>query len=123
MNQFARRLLLFVSAALLAGGAVLHSQAFRHLGPVLSDSHLPEFYGKAFKALWWIDSVALMGVAIHFTAAALHPAITSGTFLALVALIPLATAIVLYVFMGSFVPAHLCLLASALAIFAGLMRE
>ena len=122
MNLILRRILLFMAAALLALGAVLHSQAFRHLGPVLSDSHLPAFYAGAFKSLWWIDSISLAGVAILFATAALRPAVTSGAFVILVALMPLATAAVLYVFMGIFVPAHICLLAGLLGIFAGLMR-
>jgi hypothetical protein len=122
MNLFLRRLLLFLSAALLAVGSVLHSMSFRKLGPVLSASNLPAYYSKAFKALWWIDSAALMGVAILFAAAALRPAATSGAFLLLVALLPAATAVILYIFMGLFVPAHICLIAAALAIFAGLMR-
>jgi uncharacterized membrane protein len=122
MNTLLRRILLAASAALLAFGAVVHTLAFKKLAGAVNASGLPAFYGKAFKSLWLIDSATLMIVAIVFGFLAIRPTAVPGFIIVLVALIPAATAALLYYFVGAFMPAHMCLLAAALATFAGVMR-
>jgi hypothetical protein len=51
-----------------------------------------------------------------------RPALASGTVVALLALVPAATAALLYYFIGSFVPAHLLLVVAALAFLAAVVR-
>ena len=116
------RFLLVVSAAILLFGGAAHTRAFKQAVAAIAASNLPAFYASAFKALWLIDSATLVGLGIVFALIAARPVIASGLIVALLALIPAATAVLLYYFIGAFVPAHLLLAAAAMAFFAGLLR-
>lgn len=59
---------------------------------------------------------------VVFAALAAKPAWRRGRFVALVALIPVGRAVVLYVCRGLFLAAHLMLVASGLALAARLLR-
>jgi hypothetical protein len=121
MNTLSRWLL-FVAAVLLLFGAAMHTVAFPRTVTAATASNLPIFFSQSLKALWLIDSVTLIVLGTAFALVAVRPALASGMMLALVALVPLGTAILLYAFLGSFIPAHLLLLAGALSFAAGVMR-
>lgn len=116
------RFLLMVSAVILLFGAAVHTRAFNGALAVVANSTLPAFYGNALKALWLIDSATLGILGILFGLIGFRPTITSGMIILLLALIPAASAILLYYFIGTFVPAHMLLTAAILAFMAGLFR-
>lgn len=117
------RFLLVISAAILLFGGAVHARAFKNTVAAVAASNLPAFYANALKALWLIDSATLVTLGIVFGLIAARPVMTSGSVVSLLALIPAATAVLLYYFIGVFVPAHLLLAAAALAFFAGLLHE
>ena len=106
------RVLLMASAGMLALGGLMHARAYGKAAAAVASSSLPVFYGSSFKALWLIDSATLLVLSAVFALVAARPVLASGAVMALLALIPGATAGLLYVFMGTFLPAHV-LLASA----------
>lgn len=122
MTRVLPRFLLLVSAVILLFGGTVHTRAFKGALAVVADSNLPTFYGNALKALWLIDSATLATLGIVFGLLAFRPTLTSGMIISLLALIPAATAVLLYYFIGAFVPAHLLLTAAILAFIAGLLR-
>ena len=120
-NPLSRVLLAASSAVLLFGGAV-HTLAFKKLVAAVAASNLPPFFAKAFKALWLIDSTMLITSAIVFGLIAARPVVASRAVAALLALMPAVTAVLLYYFVGSIMPAHLLVVASALAFSSALLR-
>jgi hypothetical protein len=116
------RWLLIVAAVLLLFGAAMHTLAFPRTMAAATASNLPGFFSQSLKALWLIDSVTLIVLGVVFALVAVRPALASGIVVALVALVPLGTAILLYTFLGWFIPAHLLLLAGALSFAAGVFH-
>ena len=117
------RWILLLAALLLLFGAIMHTSAFpRTESAVDSASNLAPFFGQSLKALWLIDSVTLLALATIFLLAAFSPRSISGLLVALLALVPVATAILLYIFLGRFAPAHLLLGAGLSALVGGLLR-
>ncbi len=123
MNPALPRWLLASAAALLLLGAVMHTSAFARTRAAVAASNLAAFFGQSLKALWLIDSMTLLTLAVVFGLVAARPTLASGAVVALLALVPAATTMLLYSFIGGgFFPAHLLLLAAALAFVAGLLR-
>ena len=122
MTRTLPRLLLLVSAVILLFDGAVHTRAFNGALAAVANSNLPAFYGNALKALWLIDSVTLVTLGIVFGLIAFRPTLTSGVIISLLALIPAVSAVLLYNFIGAFVPAHLLLTAAVLAFMAGLLR-
>ncbi|MGH9583601.1 MAG: hypothetical protein ACRD4O_11755 [Bryobacteraceae bacterium] len=123
MNTALPRSLLAIAAALLLLNAVMHTSAFAQTRAAATASNLATFFGQSLQALWLIESVTLLMLAGGFGLVAARPAMASGAVIALLALVPAATAGMLYRFIGGrFVPAHLFLLAAGLALVAGLLR-
>ncbi len=114
------RWLLAGSSLIMALGGPLHAAAFRKAAEVLAAASLPPFYVGSFKALWLADSATLLTLAIVFGFIAASPALASRSVVMLLALIPAATAILIYLFVGGFFAAHLLLAAGAAAFIAGL---
>ena len=108
------RILLVLAALLLAGGGVVHALAFWKAMTVISGSDLPAFYAHAFESLWLADATTLIAVGLFCLYVAARPAGASRTALLFVTLIPLATALLLYVFVGNFLPGHILIAASLL---------
>src|SRR4051812_29406916 len=107
MRLLVSRLLLGASSLILALGAVLHAKAFPTAAAAHIDaSSLPVFLGGELKALWLSDSTTLLVSAAILGLAAVRPAAASGWMLMLVALIPAATAAVIYAFLGGFYAGH-----------------
>ncbi len=118
------RLLLAFAALLAAIGAALHASAYEKTVAAVDVSNLAPFFGKSLKALWLGDSATLILVATIFALIAARPSSLATQairpVMLLVALIPAATAVLLYVFLGNFFAGHLLLLIAALAFVAGL---
>lgn len=100
----------------------MHARAFSSTLTAIANSNLPAFYASSFKALWLIDSATLLTLGIVFALNAVRPLMASGIVVSLLALIPAATAGLIYYFVGPFVPAHLLMTGAALAFIAGLLR-
>ena len=111
------RVLLLVAAALLLIGGVLHAAAFGGAVSVLSAVSMPPFYSGSFKGLWLIDSATLVCLAILFGFIAVRPGSVTRWVLVLAALIPAATAALIYTFVGPFFPVYM-LAAATLAVLA-----
>ncbi|MGH9615248.1 MAG: hypothetical protein ACRD28_00805 [Acidobacteriaceae bacterium] len=123
MNTALPRWLLAIAAALILLNAVMHTTAFAQARAAAAASNLATFFGQSFQALWLIESVTLLMLAVVFGLVAARPAMASGAVIALLAMVPAATAGMLYRFIGGrFLPAHLFLLAAALALASGLLR-
>jgi hypothetical protein len=114
-------MLLTASAALLAVGGVMHTRAFGRAAAAVASSSLPDFYGRAFKALWLIDSATLLALATTFGLLAARPEQASRGVVVLLSVIPAATAAMLYTFIGRFLPAHVLLVAALMAGLAGML--
>jgi len=111
------RLLLGFSAVILVVGGIMHARAFERALSAVVASNLGSFYAQSFKALWLIDSATLLTLAIIFGLGAARPCAVSRVVLILLACIPAFTAVFQYLFIGTFVPAHMLLLAAVAAFF------
>jgi hypothetical protein len=114
------RFLLAASAVILAAGSVLHAALFPKANLIVSASNLPAFYAKVLRSFWFMDSAVCLILAVTFALIAARPVLAGGVVLILLALIPAATAALLYVFLGLFPPAHVLVAAAVLTILAGL---
>jgi hypothetical protein len=117
-RSFARGLLGVAALVLLAGG-VLHARAFSGAVSVLAAVE-PHFYSGSFKALWLIDSATLVSLAALFVFGVVRPRVLTRWALIFLSLIPAATSVLIYTFVGPFFPAHLLLAAAAAVLVAGL---
>jgi hypothetical protein len=113
------RLLLAFASLLSAVGGTIHAAAFRKALAAIDASNLPHFYGASSKGLWLADSATLFLLAIIFGLISARPSIATRPLVILIALIPAATATLLYNFLGNFVAGHLLLTIAALAFLAG----
>ena len=118
VRPFARVLLAVAALVLLAGG-VLHARAFGGAASVLAAAPMSHFYSGSFKALWLIDSATLVSLAALLTFGVVRPRVLTRWALIFLALIPAATSVLIYTFVGSFFPAHLLIAAAAAILVAG----
>jgi hypothetical protein len=121
MTKALPRYLLAGSATLLLIGGIVHALALKKAMSAIASSNLQDFYAGALKSLWLIDSATLVILAIVFGVITVRPVLASGLVVALLALLPGATAALLYAFIGTFVPAHFLLTAAILAFCGGLL--
>jgi hypothetical protein len=106
------RILLAVPALLLFLGGASHLAAFSRVSAAVAASDLPPFFGNSLKALWVMDSCGMFAVAAVCVALAARPRAAAAVVIALLSLIPLSTAALLYIFIGaSFQAAHLLAVA------------
>ena len=115
------RLLLALSAALLAVGGLMHAAAFGSARSAIAAAGLPAFYANSFKVLWLSDSATLIILAAAFGLIAARPAAAGRRVVVLLALVPAATAALLYAFVGNFTPAHMLAAAAAASALAGIL--
>jgi hypothetical protein len=113
-SRTARFLFAFASVLSAVGGA-MHALAFRKAATAIAASNLPHFYVGSAKALWLADSATLIILAAIFGLIAARPSTTIKLVAMLVALIPAATAILLYTFLGNFFAGHILLAIAALS--------
>ena len=121
MVKLAPRIVLLVAALLMLAGGVLHAFAFRGAASALSGASLPGFYSGSFKALWLIDSATLIALAALFAFIAFRPSSASRWVLVFLALIPAATASLMFLFVGPFFPAYVFVIAAGAVFAAGAM--
>jgi len=114
------RFLLAFSSLLSAVGGTIHAAAFRKALAAIDASNLPHFYAASSKGLWLADSATLFILGAIFGMIAARPTMAARPAVVLVALIPAATAILLYTFLGNFLAGHLLLAIAALTFLAGL---
>lgn len=111
------RICYVLAAAILLVGAFLHARAFALKTAALIDAAaLPSNVGAALKALWLCDSSTLTVVGLALLLLAARPHAASRLIAVLLALIPAATAALVYVFLGNFFPAHLLVAAVLLSL-------
>lgn len=99
----------------------MHARAYGKAAAAVASSSLPEFYGNSLKALWLVDSATLLVLSAVFGLIAARPALGSGAVMILLALIPGATAALLYTFMGMFLPAHMLLASTIMTVAASIL--
>ncbi|HEY7180482.1 MAG TPA: hypothetical protein VIC84_03635 [Blastocatellia bacterium] len=114
-----RFLLAFSSLLLVVGGAV-HAAAFNLPLAATAKFHLDPFIGGSFKLLWLADSTTMFILAAVFGLIAARPSVATRLLVTLLSLIPAATAVLVYVFLGGFFAGHLLMATAAAAFFAGL---
>jgi hypothetical protein len=97
----------------------MHTAAFKKVAPIVALSNLPAFYGNTLKALWLIDSITLAILGVTFATIAMRPENVKRSLIFLLGLIPAGTSILLYTFIGMFIPAHMLLVAAIFIFIAG----
>jgi hypothetical protein len=120
-NELVSRILLAVSAFVFAGGGILHALAASKAFSSIDASNLAPFLGKELKMLWLADSTTLVVVALICGTLAFRPTAAARSITMLVALVPGATAVLLYTFLGGFYAGHLLMVTSALVLVAALL--
>jgi hypothetical protein len=113
------RLLIAFSAILLAIGAWIHTSAFNKMSAAVAKSDLIPFAAKSLRILWLEDSVVLLVLAATFGVLAARPFAATKLVIVLLALIPAATAALIYYFVGTFIAGHILLAAAIAAILGG----
>ena len=92
------RLLLAFSSSLMAFGGTMHALAFHRTLSAIAASKLAPFFGNTLKLLWLGDSATMFVLAAIFGLLAVRPAVATRPLVLLVALVPAATAVLIYVF-------------------------
>jgi len=115
------RLLLGVSALILATGSAAHALAFKHALAALAGVKLSAGMAGSFKALWLADSTTCLTIAAIFALVAVRPSKIAAQLAMPIALIPAFTGIFIYEFLGNFYAGHLMIIAAASAFIAGLL--
>ncbi len=116
----APRFLLAFSSLLLAVGGALHAAPFGRTQALITASNLTPFLANSYKALWLGDSANMFLLSALFGLIAARPSAAARPVVLLLALIPAATAVLIYVFLGGFFAGHILLATAAVAFFAGL---
>jgi uncharacterized membrane protein len=119
MNKRASRTLLVIAAILSTAGAAFHLAAFFKALRIVAVSGMPPFYSNSFKALWLADSATMAILALICLAMTVRMEAANRLILALVALFPLLTAMLLYAFLGNFPAAHILMAIAVLMLLAG----
>ncbi len=123
MTSRSARVLFAFASLLSAVGGALHGLAFRKAATAIAASNLPHFYAGSAQALWLADSATLFILAAIFGLIAARPSTAIGSIVMLVALVPAATAILLYTFLGNFFAGHVLLAIATLAFIGGLQLQ
>jgi hypothetical protein len=117
------RILLGLSAILLAAGAHFHTSAFGKTSAAVAESNLPAFLANGLKVLWLQDSVIANVLAIIFAVVAIKPTAAPKWIIIALAFVPIITAGLVYHFIGNFFGGHIFLTAGIAAIFGALLKE
>jgi hypothetical protein len=119
MTSGSARVLLTIASFFSAAGGAMHALAFRKTATVIAASNLPHFYAGSANALWLADSATLLILAIIFGLLAARPSTAVGQLVMWVALVPAATAVMMYTFLGNFFPEYILLAIAALSFIGG----
>jgi hypothetical protein len=120
LMTLAARCLLAFSSFVFAIGGLMHAAAFSKTLAVIAKSNLPAFFANSFKMLWIADSATLLILAAIFASVAAWPHSANRVVLALLALVPAATAALMYAFIGPFFAIPL-LLAPAMSVWVAVL--
>lgn len=114
------RALAALVASMLIGGGLAHASAFAGAAAIVEGADLPPFIIGSFKTLWLIDSTLQVVIGLIAATLAWRPGLASGVLLALLGLIPLGSALLLYTFLPNFYAGHLMVASAAALIVAGI---
>jgi hypothetical protein len=120
MNKLFSQWLLAFAALVLAIGAVMHASAFNKISSTVASSDLQSFAANSLKVLWLADSTTSLILAAVFGFIAARPLAATRWIIVFLSLIPAATAILIYAFIGNFVGGHIMLAAAVAAFIGGL---
>ena len=120
LRTSARSLLASAAVLLLAGGT-FHTLAYNKATAMIDASNIPPRNGALFKALWLVDSGEVLLIGLAFLALAWRPQLTNRASLGFLAVLLLASTAAVYATVGNFPPAHVLLVAAALATTAALL--
>ncbi len=118
MNSPLARTLLAAAALILISSALLHASAYGHVSSGVAASGLAPLLGSSYRALWMADSTTVATVGFVAAMLAFRPALATPVIVVVLALIPAATAVFIYHFLGAFPPGHLMITAAALMVVA-----
>ncbi len=118
----ASRILLGLAALIFAVGAFIHTSAFGRMSAGVAKSDLAPFFANGFRTLWLMDSWVQVILALVFAFVAIKPPAANKTIVVLIALIPLATALAIYQFIGNFIGGHIFLIGAGSAIVGALLK-
>jgi hypothetical protein len=85
----------------------------------ITGSNLPRFFANSSKALWLADSTTMLSLAALFGLIAARPLVATRAVVMLLALIPAATGVLIYVFLGSFFAGHILMATAVMVFLAG----
>jgi hypothetical protein len=108
------RAMLAVAAAIHISGAAIHASAYPRVAPIFDAAPLSPFMTGASKALWLLNSSNLVVFGVTLGLIAARPASASSLLLSILAIGPLVSAVLTYVFVGPFFAGYLMIAASAL---------
>jgi hypothetical protein len=113
----------FITATLvLAIGAIMHASAFQKIQEALFISNLMPFAADSLKVFWLANSATCLLVAAFFGCLVVNPSSANHFAALVVALIPAATAVTVYIFIGGHVSGHLLMAAALSAIIGTLLK-
>jgi hypothetical protein len=115
--------LLWIAALGLLAIAVLHGMGMASVGAALDRADLQPFVVGAFRAVWLGFSATALLLAVLFAMAAVRRDAVGRAALGLLALVPIASALLVYLFVGPFIGAHLMLAVGAAGIAGALLRD
>ena len=119
MPHLISRLLFAGAAVSFCGGGIMHAAAYRSVGAAaISRAQIPPFLGGELKVLWLADSTTLISLALVVAYIAIKPMVAARSCIMLLALLPAATAALLFLFLGPFYPGWV-LAAASLMMFVG----
>jgi hypothetical protein len=110
------QILLGLASLSMAAGGVMHALAFPKTQAAANASNLPPFFAKSLEMLWLGDSATMFVLALAFGIIAAQPRLAAKPLVVILALLPLATAALLYTFFGPFFAGHI-MLATAVLVF------
>lgn len=121
MNSTLGRILLGAAAFVLISSALLHASAYGQVNAGVAASALTPLLGNAYRALWMADSTTTAIVGALAGLLALRPTLATPSVVIVLALVPAATAVCIYHFLGAFPPGHLMAIATLLMVVAALL--
>jgi hypothetical protein len=121
MNSPLARTRLAAAALILIGSACLHASAYGQVTAAVAAFGLSPPPGNAYRALWLADSTTSIAVGVVAALLAFRPALARPMIVVVLAVIPAATAVCIYHFLGAFPPGHLMITAAAVMVPAAVL--
>jgi hypothetical protein len=117
------RVALAVSALVLVLGGVFHGSGFPKVSALAAHSNLNPVLVGAFNGLWLCDSTTAITMGLAFGLLAAYPGWAARQLIAVLALVPLTSAVAIYMTMGVFIGGHVMLAAGAAALVGAALRR